>query len=286
MIKEVIITLALSLSFGSIISNAKDSQLSEVVDLIRDGKIDDAKRCLARIEKPEKSSDSMLFLLGLLSTNGDSASYFYEQLLRTYPESQYSDDALLRLAQIKYALGLYKAALLRYKGVISHYPNSPLIPKCYYGISLCFFAMGESDSASVWFQKVIDEHPTSDFSNLAQSDIENFKIKSPNHQSPRNQSRASKSDPQTEAQKNSTVQYAIQVGAFSNQRNALLRKAFFEQEGYQVNLRTKTVNGQLYYLIWVGLFDNRTETERFKETLIKKYGGQYTLVSEEGQSSP
>ena len=84
--------------------------VSDVLNLIRDGQINQARETLKRIETNSQNLERILFLRGLLCTEGDSAVTYYEQLLKSYPDSPYSDDALFRLGQCKYAQGLYMTA--------------------------------------------------------------------------------------------------------------------------------------------------------------------------------
>jgi tetratricopeptide (TPR) repeat protein len=245
----------------------QSQSVSEVIEMIKEGKFQQAKIQLKEFKKNKKPSDSVLYLLGLLTTNGDTASSYYERLLNIYPESRYNDDALLRLAQIRYAKGLYLAAQNQFNKILDNYPQSPLNPKCQYWIGLCHLAMGQKDSAAFCFNKIITNFPKSDTYKLALQELQNLKT-------------ITTLATNKSVNENLYIRYAIQVGAFTHQNNALIRKAFFEREGYQVNLRTKTKNGTVFYLIWVGSFDTRKEGLKFKEKLKKKYGGEYTIVTE------
>jgi len=202
----------------------------------------------------------------LLSTDGDSAATTYEQFLKTYPHSRYSDDILFRLAQLKYAQGLYKTAQNRFRLLLKEYPRSPLHQKCHYWIGLCFQAMEQTDSAAFRFRKVLDEFAYTDLSQIAEKDLRTLE----NNKSPQVE----------EITPTSTTRHAVQIGAFSHQTNALLRKSFFERKGYRVDLRTKMKGGEILYLIWVGSLKTREEAREFGERLRKRYGVTYTLVSE------
>ena len=83
--------------------------VSDIGREIREGRISEDRQMLERIEN-DLEPESILFLYGLLSTNADSAMAYYEQLLTSYPNCTYSDDAMFRVAQLKYAQGLYQTA--------------------------------------------------------------------------------------------------------------------------------------------------------------------------------
>ena len=243
---------------------------SQIVKLIREGHIREARNMLSQMKGTVKQPDKLLFLNGLLSISGDTASAYYEKLLKLYPESQYSDDAYFRLAQLKYAQGLYKTAQKMFAHLLIKYPKSPLSQECHYWIGLCHQASGKTDSAVVQFQKVIEDFPPTELSRIARRDLDLLSSSLLRKQN----TEKKKSIPKPK------TRYAVQVGAFTYQTNALFRKSFFEREGYQVELRTKVTNGKALYLVWVGSFSTMEEAKKLGEKLRKRYGIQYTLVSE------
>jgi cell division protein FtsN len=74
--------------------------------------------------------------------------------------------------------------------------------------------------------------------------------------------------------------YAVQVGAFANQTNALMRKSFFANAGYQVTLRMKKRDNATLYLVWIGTYATMDEARQTGEKLKNKYGLSYHLVTE------
>ena len=133
-------------------------------------------------------------------------------------------------------------------------------------MGLCFQAMEQSDSASVYFRMAVDNYPHTDITQHARQDI--YALSEDESEKPE------------ESTPVSSIHWAVQIGAFSHQANALLRKSFFEKEGYHVDLRTKMRESNRLYLIWLGSFKTRDEAKQFGERLKKRYGVSYTLVSE------
>lgn len=245
---------------------AMSQSVSDIVDLIREGHTRLARDMLLRI-KNDIPPERALFLYGLVSINADSALTSYEDLLKTYPESQYSDRALFRIAQLKYSQGLYKTAQHKYLQLLNQYPRSSLHQSCYFWLGFCHQAMGQTDSAIVYLQRAVDDFPHTELSEIAQRDLWAFTEQGSNdiQESPNAPNR----------------RWAIQVYAFTEQNRALLRKSFFEQEGYHVDLRTKRTDGTTFYLVWVGSFKSREEAKQFGEMFKKRYDVKnYILVSE------
>ena len=240
--------------------------VSDIVDLIREGHTRQAKDMLMKI-KNDIPQDRSLFLHGLVSINADSALTYYEDLLKTYPESQYNDRALFRIAQLKYSQGLYKTAQHKYLQLLNEYSRSSLHQSCYFWLGFCHQAMGQTDSAIVYLQKAIDNFPRTELSEIAQRDLWALTEQGSN-------------DVQGSPSA-ANVRWAVQVYAFTEQNRALFRKSFFEQEGFHVDLRTKRTGGTTFYLVWVGSFKSREEAKQFGEMFKKRYNVKnYILVSE------
>ncbi len=245
---------------------AQGQSNADIINLIERGQTEKARQTLSQINEDQIEPDLRLLLQGWLSTNGDSAIVCYEKLIQTYPNSQFSDDALFKLAQLKYAQGLYITAQEQFSQLMIDYPRSGLHQNCIYWTGLCYQATGKMDSAQIQFQKALREYPTTALSSIIQKDLtaleqEQIAERIKSAQTP-------------------SVTYAVQVGAFTHQNNAILRSQFFEDKGYQVNLRTKRQNGTTYYLVWIGSFDSDSEARAFGEELKRRWDVNYTLVSE------
>ena len=237
-------------------------------NLIRQGKLQEAKRLLVAMEKENRSHDSVLFLRGLLSADGDSAAAYYEDYASRFPNGRFREEALFRIAQLKYVQGLYRSSQARFRQLLQSNPQSPLSSKCHFWLGMCHSALGEKDSALVWFEQLKTKFPSSELTGLIPAGMDVRPGPAPL--------------PAGEKEKPAlpTPSYSVQIGAFSNQNNALLRKAFFEREGYPVFLNTKQKEGDTLFLVWIGRFPTLEEAKKFGEAIRIKYGTGYTLVSD------
>lgn len=248
--------------------NSWSQSVNDIIREIREGRVKEAKSLLLQLEQLNPDKDYILFLHGLVSVNGDTATRYYEDLLTKFPGSGYCDDAHFRIGQYHYVRGLYRQALKDFNQIIQKYENSPLHPHAHYWIGLCYQATDQADSAQIRFQRVKDLSGSDDLIHLADLALEGIPALGP------------VSDTTTEIEE-STIRYAVQVGAFSQQTNALLRKSFFESKGYQVDLRTKVKDNTLLYLVWIGSFPTAEEARQFGMDIKNKYGVRYTIASEE-----
>ncbi len=73
--------------------------------------------------------------------------------------------------------------------------------------------------------------------------------------------------------------YSLQVGAFADRNNAEREKKFFEDNGYDAELRTKFKDGKLLYLVHIGCFLDRREAEKLKIEIKLKFGRESFVIS-------
>jgi len=246
--------------------SSTSQSVNDIIVKIRNGRVREAKSLLIQLEKSNPDRDYILFLHGLVSVNGDTAAQYYQNLLSKFPESGYCDDAHFRIGQYRYVRGLYQQAREEFSHILNRYKDSPLGLHAHYWIGLCYQATNQPDSAQAQFQKVKEISSSDDLIHLANQALEGTAVQKPVLV---NSSKDEK-----------RIRYAVQVGAFSRQTNALLRKSFFENKGYQVDLRTKTKDNTLLYLVWVGSFPSAEEARQFGMNLKKKFGVKYTIASE------
>lgn len=249
--------------------------LSDLLKLIRNGETAAARMQMDNLPPGLLSPDKTLFLKALLTENADSAAVLYRDFLDGHPDSPFCDDALLRLAQLDYALGLYQTAARKFREGMKRYSRSPLVQQYLYGLGISYMAGGEKDSATACFDRLKQQYGSSESGGLASGDM-NLDWSGGKPAEPAHSAASKPSPPPASA----PLRYAVQVGAFSIQSNALLNKAFFEGEGFPVQLSTKKKNGTVLYLVWVGFYDTEEKARGVSETLKKKYDVKPTLVQE------
>lgn len=240
----------------------------DFIELIETGKTTEAKSRLVQMEKDKKSPEQVLFLKGLLTSDGDSAVHIYERFLMLYPNSRFGGEAMYRIAQYKYARGLYQSALIPLRQLVKKYPESPILEKSLYGIALCHINLNQPDSAAAYFERIASLATNSDVSRSAETRLALL----------RGGVRPALETKDTTAV--SAPRYSVQVGAFSSQTNAVLRKSFFERAGYPVELRTKRKDDKILYLIWIGAYATMEEARKAGEQLKTKYGLSCHLVTD------
>lgn len=252
---------------------ATSPTVSDIRRCLQLGKIGEAKALLQELEQKSPSSEEILFLKGVFATDGDSAVALYEKFVSLYPQNALAEEAECRIAQLLFAKGLYITAFKRFDQIRQKYPRSSLLDQVWFGIGLCHWNLNQVDSAKAVFSRFLTLFPNSILRSSVQVALDSL---SQNAASPTGILTLPTS-PYLQAPPS---HYAIQVGAFAHQNNALLRKAFFERAGYPVILKTKQKDSTLLYLVWIGMFSSLEEAQSTMRKIQRQYGVQSYLVSE------
>lgn len=81
------------------------------------------------------------------------------------------------------------------------------------------------------------------------------------------------------AEKLTGTYYSIQVGVFSDKKNARHQADLFKNSGEKIDVTTKTVSGRKYNVVYVGRFSTFDEANRLKTKLENTHGAVYQVVA-------
>ena len=98
------------------------------------------------------------------------------QLLATYPASQYIDDALYEQGRAYVQMEDNANAIGRYSLLVERYPDSPLARKAANEIGLLYYQDDRYAEAIAAYKKVIAKYPGSDEARLAQRDLKSVYV--------------------------------------------------------------------------------------------------------------
>lgn len=107
-----------------------DPRLVDALRLAREGMSDSARSVVARILASTPSTDSVYaevwYTAGLVAATERDRRLALRRVVVDYPQSSWSDDALLQLAQLDYASGNAEGTIRQVQQLISDYPGSSL----------------------------------------------------------------------------------------------------------------------------------------------------------------
>lgn len=256
---------ALSLALPACVASFLRAQVPETVTLLLEqNRLAQIRQRLPDLVRQFPNDPTVLFLQGATETEGARAAPYYKRVAEEFPSSAFADDALFRLAQYDFALGLYHSAAQRCLQLARQHPDSPLCDDAHYVRALCLLARGERDSAALVLEWFLKKYPDSPYAPLMALEVTN---KAGNQQS----------TPAAGGQA-SPEQYSVQVGAFKEKANAEKLARALGREGYQCEVVPKERGRDLFYLVWVGLFQSKEAARRKGEELQARHGLPFRVV--------
>jgi len=197
----VVVLLTTPLMMGRAQSGEPD--IPRLIEMVDRGEVDQVRADLPSLLSRYPNNPGVLYLQGLVSEEGTEAVRIYQSIVDNFPRSEWADDALYRVYQFYYALGLYRTAELKLSQLRTEYPDSPFVT-----------ATTATETAALDEERPVPEPPDS----TALAEI-------------------SPSAPPVTLE---AEQYFLQVGAFTVQANAERQKTVFAEWNYPVEIISKT----------------------------------------------
>ena len=94
------------------------------LELIEKGHADAVRAELPTLMTNFQNNPGVLYLQAVLTTDGDEAVKIYQSIVDNFPKSEWADDALFKLYQYYYSIGLYKTADQKMEQLKRDYPFS------------------------------------------------------------------------------------------------------------------------------------------------------------------
>ncbi|MBN2254993.1 MAG: tol-pal system protein YbgF [Deltaproteobacteria bacterium] len=91
----------------------------------------------------------------------------FRTFIKTFPDTEYSDNAQFWIGECFYVDKEYEKAILEYESVIKKYPKGNKVPNAILKQALAFVKLGDNESAKLLFQRVIREYPNTSPARIA-----------------------------------------------------------------------------------------------------------------------
>ena len=218
-----------------------NNEVAQAIERLEKGDVAEVKQQLPELITKYQNDAGVLYLQGRLATNGNEAKQFYQTIVTNFPKSEWADDALYRLYQYNYAMGLYRTASAQLQQLAKNYPESPYVK-----------SVPQSG-----LPKIDKPVPVAKEGENTPSKTE--QLKPPFEQNETKQIA-------------NQERFTLQVGAFSTSPNAEKVKSSFEEKGYRVEIASKVQNGKSLYKVWVGSYKTRVDAEKALKDVKAKFG--------------
>jgi len=249
-----------------------DSLLMEAMRLATEGLGDSARflvnRRIAGLSPQDRLYPGALFMAGVVADNSDSALAYYRTVSIEYSRSEWADQALLRMAELRFASGDLRSAARSAERVLLDYPFSDALPRAAYWAGRAYLELGEPENGCDLLRRA-EESAVDDaeLSNRSQYYLQ------------RCPGAVADSTPQETRPRSSGTGafFAVQVAAVNNAAGADELMQALHREGYQPHV-VRDTDGLLK--VRVGRFANRADAQAIIADIRRKFGGQPFVVEQ------
>jgi len=220
-----------------------DLDIAPYLERLRNGDTGELRGEVSDLAEQHPNDAGIRYLQGLVMEDGTDAARVFQGLVDRHPKSEWADDALYKVYQFYYSLGLYRTAELKWAQLQREYPDSPHLASASGGAK-----PSQPEQSS-------DINPPSGETGITESAAV-----------------SSRGEIQS-------GQFALQAGAYSARENAEKQKLFFEDQGFPVEVINRVKDTQSLFLVLVGNYLTYDEAKSRIAEIRNKYGVESFVVS-------
>lgn len=101
-----------------------DADVTKYLAMIQDGQVEQVKAEIPALLTRYPNNPGVLYLQAQTTSDGAEAVRIYQSIVDNFPSSSWAPEALFRVYQFYYALGLYRTAELKMSQLKKNYPAS------------------------------------------------------------------------------------------------------------------------------------------------------------------
>ncbi|MGD0035932.1 MAG: SPOR domain-containing protein [Bacteroidota bacterium] len=105
-------------------SNNSEPDIRRRLEMIEKGQAEAVRAELPSLMTNYQNNPGVMYLQAVLTTDGAEAAKLYQNIVDNFPKSEWGDDALYKLYQYYYSIGLYKTADQKLTQLKEKYPFS------------------------------------------------------------------------------------------------------------------------------------------------------------------
>ncbi len=287
--KQCVIFLALLYALGDItVAQSTEPDIKKYVAAVNSGNAEEVRKELPALVAKYPNNPGVLYVQGLVTHEGSEALRTYQSIVDNFPESEWADDALYRVYQFYYALGLYRTAEIKMQQLAERFPNSPYVKAAGTQTTQSSVVTDEPDAVPP-----VSTPPAPETSKTETPKAETPRIEAPKTEAPAKEkelpvvpppdaSAGTQPSPESTPVQSDTgipVRFVLQTGAFGQQSNAEVLKTKFEAAGYPVEMISKVKDTRALFLVWVGSYSTYEEARAAAQEIKRTMGIDAMVLS-------
>ena len=263
--------------------------LDALIQDVLHGSRDSAAIYLPAIDQKYPNNPTVMYLKGLLETDGDEAMKIFSNLYNTHPTSDYGDDAVMKVAEYYYAAGLYVQAANWLKKMPIYYSRSEHIERAVKLFLNSLIVSGHRDTAIFYSRVFKRQFPTLDVDEKINHLLQEFE------KSKKQKEQAEAQSPEPVEPVDITVEYktevpidqidsaldngiySLQSGAYGVLENADQQKINLIIAGFDARITELYRNNKVLYAVRIGYFNSKEDAQQIS-SLIKTKVDLDTIV--------
>jgi tetratricopeptide (TPR) repeat protein len=263
--------------------------LDALIQDVLHGSRDSAAIYLPAIDQKYPNNPTVMYLKGLLETDGDEAMKIFSNLYNTHPTSDYGDDAVMKVAEYYYAAGLYVQAANWLKKMPIYYSRSEHIERAVKLFLNSLIVSGHRDTAIFYSRVFKRQFPTLDVDGKINHLLQEFE------KSKKQKEQAEAQSPEPVEPVDITVEYktevpidqidsaldngiySLQSGAYGVLENADQQKINLIIAGFDARITELYRNNKVLYAVRIGYFNSKEDARQIS-SLIKTKVDLDTIV--------
>lgn len=124
MMKSIVFVILTTGVFTAMAQNAGSPDIQRRLEMIERGQSETVKAELPALMTNFQNHPGVLYLQAILTTDGTEAAKIYQSIVDNFPKNEWADDALYKLYQYYYSIGLYKTGDQKLQQLKKEYPFS------------------------------------------------------------------------------------------------------------------------------------------------------------------
>ena len=263
--------------------------LDALIQDVLHGSRDSAAIYLPAIDQKYPNNPTVMYLKGLLETDGDEAMKIFSNLYNTHPTSDYGDDAVMKVAEYYYAAGLYVQAANWLKKMPIYYSRSEHIERAVKLFLNSLIVSGNRDTAIFYSRVFKRQFPTLDVDGKINHLLQEFE------KSKKQKEQAEAQSPEPVEPVDITVEYktevpidqidsaldngiySLQSGVYGVLENADQQKINLIIAGFDARITELYRNNKVLYAVRIGYFNSKEDAQQIS-SLIKTKVDLDTIV--------
>jgi len=235
----------------TLLAQMPEAEIHKRLDFIYNGQAERVRIELPSLEKQYPNDAGVHYLDAILTTDGAAAVKKFQTIVDLFSKNEWADDALYKVYQYYYSVGLYKTADQKLDQLKQQYPNS-------------LYVVGTQ----------VDQKPA-------------VKEKEPAIESKKPELAQQKPEERPKELRDIVVstpipivvKFAVQAGAFSTERNAQKQVNFFSTIGKKAVVTTKLSGDKTLYVVSIEGFTKEQDARSFIAELKAKHNIESIIVA-------